>query len=91
MTDQPESLSYADQPPLNQVYATSDFAQGIERGKFTERERILNLLDQALMWALPIDADDIEWDATKVITFAKRLITGEVRTVAYTYPEGETE
>jgi hypothetical protein len=62
-----------------------------EQGVKHESNRILNLLDQALMWALPIDTDDIEWDATKVITFAKRLITGEVKTVSYTYPEGENK
>ena len=35
------------QEPLNQAYASSDFAQGIERGKFMERERIIKLLEDA--------------------------------------------
>ena len=34
------------QEPLNQAYASSDFAQGIERGRFMERDRIIKLLEE---------------------------------------------
>lgn len=36
---------FRNQPPLNQVYATSDFAQGVERGRLLERERIIKMLE----------------------------------------------
>jgi hypothetical protein len=41
-----EAAEYAkNQPPLNRVYETSDFAQGIAQGRYLERERIIKLLE----------------------------------------------
>jgi hypothetical protein len=37
--------SLKNQAPLNNVYESSDFVQGINRGKFLERTRIIQLLE----------------------------------------------
>jgi hypothetical protein len=44
-----QSMEYVrNQEPLNRVYETSDFAQGIARGRRTERIIILNLLSEEI-------------------------------------------
>ena len=36
------------QEPLHNVYESSDFVQGMARGRLTERQRILNMLEEDL-------------------------------------------
>ena len=44
----PEEMSeyIKNQAPLNNVYESSDFVQGINRGKFLESTRIIKLLEE---------------------------------------------
>ncbi len=42
-----DAAKYAkDQPSLNRVYETSDFAQGIARGRYLESARILQWIEE---------------------------------------------
>ena len=65
------------QEPLNQAYASSDFAQGIERGKFMERERIIKLLegliDNRTTWEMSMEY----WVQKKLLEYVITLLKEE--------------
>jgi hypothetical protein len=71
---------YTKYNPMNANKPASIADIAFETGVIAERERIIKLLDEALVWAIGNPGDE-PWSPTQTIKFAKQLINQEIETV----------